>query len=402
MRRRYIIISILCLIAVAVLYTYGFSNKDTILYKTEKIGRGDITKYITATGTVNPVRTVIIGSQVSGLISKLFVDFNSEVKKGQVVAQIDPIPFEHQVKRAEAALVTAIATLERARVTYRNNKRNYVRSKELYANKIISINDLDAARTTYETSLADIKLAESQVSQAKAALEIAKTDLEHTVIVSPLDGIVISRNVDVGQTVVSSFQTPTLFTIAEDLVHMQAIANVDEADIGMVKVGQDAKFTVDAFPDDVFMGKVVEIRMAPVIFQNVVTYSTVINVDNSSLKLKPGMTANTSILVARAEDALRVPNAALRYTPSSILRGDADKKSLTERKFARRVSTHIWILEDEKPKQVEVKLGVSDDNFTEIKEGDVKEGQYVITGEFTPKSRTGARGAQRVPWRGRY
>ena len=164
--------------------------------------------------------------------------------------------------------------------------------------------------------------------QAKASLEIAKTDLEHTVIVSPLDGIVISRDVDVGQTVVSSFQTPTLFHIAEDLVHMQVNTNVDEADIGMVKVEQDAKFTVDAFPDDVFEGKVVEIRMSPVIFQNVVTYNTLINVDNTSLKLKPGMTANTSILVARVEHALRVTNSALRYTPSEMLQSEADKKPL--------------------------------------------------------------------------
>ena len=172
--------------------------------------------------------------------------------------------------------------------------------------------------------------------QAKAALEIAKTDLKYTVIVSPLDGIVISRDVDVGQTVVSSFQTPTLFHIAEDLVHMQVNTNVDEADIGMVKVGQDAKFTVDAFPDDIFDGKVVEIRISPIIFQNVVTYNTIINVDNTSLKLKPGMTANTSILVAKVEHALRIPNSALRYTPSEFLKDEVDKKALTERKFAKK------------------------------------------------------------------
>ena len=204
-----------------------------------------------------------------------------------------------------------------------------------------------------------------------------------------------------GQTVVSSFQTPTLFHIAEDLVHMQVNTNVDEADIGMVKVGQDAKFTVDSFPDDVFEGKVVEIRMSPVIFQNVVTYNTLINVDNTSLKLKPGMTANTSILVARVEHALRVPNSALRYTPSEMLQSEADKRALAERKFATTSSSHIWILDSGELKQIAVKLGIGDDTFTEILEGEVKEGQEAVTGEITPTS--AAKTSQKVPWgRSRY
>ncbi|MBI2470270.1 MAG: efflux RND transporter periplasmic adaptor subunit [Planctomycetes bacterium] len=399
--KKYIIIGIPCLIAIIVASIYSFGSKNTIQYKTAKIDKGSISKYVTATGTINPVRTVLIGSQVTGLISKLYADFNSVVKVGQVVAQIDPVPFEHQIKKAEAALATAIASLEKAKVNSKNNKKNFFRSRKLYAKKVISINDLDAARTTYEAGVADEKLAESQVLQAKAALEIAKTDLKHTVIVSPLDGIVISRDVDVGQTVVSSFQTPTLFHIAEDLVHMQVNTNVDEADIGMVKVGQDTKFTVDAFPDDVFEGKVVEIRMSPVIFQNVVTYNTLINVDNTSLKLKPGMTANTSILVARVEDALRVSNSALRYTPSEFLKNEIDKKALTERKFAKKSSSHIWILDNGQLKQASVKLGIGDDTFTEILEGDVKEGQEAVTGETTPAS--AAKTSQKVPWgRSRY
>ncbi|HHT9137121.1 MAG TPA: efflux RND transporter periplasmic adaptor subunit [Candidatus Wunengus sp. YC60] len=399
--KKYIIIGIPCLIAIIVASIYSLGSKNTIQYKTAKIDKGAISKYVTATGTINPVRTVLIGSQVTGLISKLYADFNSVVKVGQVVAQIDPVPFEHQIKKAEAALATAVASLEKAKVNSKNNKKNFFRSRKLYAKKVISINDLDAARTTYEAGVADEKLAESQVLQAKAALEIAKTDLKHTVIVSPLDGIVISRDVDVGQTVVSSFQTPTLFHIAEDLVHMQVNTNVDEADIGMVKVGQDTKFTVDAFPDDVFEGKVVEIRMSPIIFQNVVTYNTIINVDNSSLKLKPGMTANTSILVARVEDALRVPNAALRYTPSEFLKNEMDKKALTERKFAKKSSSHIWILDRGELKQVAVKLGIGDDTFTEILEGDVKEGQEAVTGETT--SASAAKTSQKVPWgRSRY
>ena len=333
--KKYLTIGIPCLIAIIVASILFLGSKENIQYKTANIERGAISKNVTATGIINPVRTVLTGSQLSGSIPKLYADFNSVVKKGQVVVQIAPVPFEHQVRKAEATLATAAASLEKASVTSKNNKRNYDRSRKLFSKRVISINDLDAMRTTYEIGIAEEKLAEAQVQQAKAALEIAKTDLEHTVIISPLDGIVISRNVDVGQTVVASFQTPTLFNIAEDLVHMQVNTNVDEADIGIIKVGQEAKFTVDAFPDDVFEGKVVEIRMSPIIFQNVVTYDTIINVDNSSLKLKPGMTANTSILVAKVEHVLRVPNAALRYTPSEVLKNGTDKKTAIEKKFTK-------------------------------------------------------------------
>ncbi len=399
--KKYIILGISCLIAVTITIIYFFSGKDAIQYRTEKIERGTISKYITATGTVNPVRTVIIGSQVSGLISQLFVDFNSEVKKGEVVAQIDPIPFELEVKRAEASLATAAATLEKAKVTAKNNRNNYHRAKKLFEKKVISIEELDAARTTYEASTADVQLAEAQVLQAKAALEIAKTNLRHTVITSPLNGIVISREVDVGQTVAATFQTPTLFTLAEDLVHMQVNANVDEADIGMVKVGQPAKFTVDAFPDDVFKGTVVEIRKNPVIFQNVVTYNTIISFDNSLLKLLPGMTANTSILVAKAEDVLKIPNIALRYTPSEVLKKRADELVVSEKKYTKEKGQRIWMLEHGEPKEVFVKLGISDDNYTEVIEGDLKEGQEIIVDETTIKSVfKGTK--QRVPWRGRF
>lgn len=398
---KYLIPGVPCLIAIIVVSIYFFGNTEPTQYKTEKIDRGTIAKYVTATGTINPVRTVIIGSQVTGLISKLYADYNSEVRTGQIVAQIDPIPFEHQVKRAEAALAIAVSSLEKAKVTSKNNRRNYHRSKKLYAKKVVSIEELDSVRTAYEAGLADTKLAEAQVLQAKAALEIAKTDLKHTVILSPLNGIVISRNVDVGQTVVSSFQTPTLFNIAEDLVHMQVNTNVDEADIGMVKVGQDAKFTVDAFPEDVFEGKVSEIRMAPILFQNVVTYDTIINVDNSSLKLKPGMTANASILVDRVEDVLRVPNAALRYTPSEVFKSETDKKALIDRKSSAKTRSHIWVLENGKLRRLEIKLGRGNDSFTEISEGDLKEGQEVVIGETVPV--TAGKGQQKVPWgRSRY
>jgi len=396
--RKYIIIGIPCLIAAIAAPIYFFGAGEAIHYNTVKIDKGDISKYVTATGTINPVRTVLIGSQVSGLISKIYVDFNSTVKPGQILAQIDPVPFEHQVKKADAALATAVATLEKAKVNTQNNYRNYRRSKKLYDKKIISINDLDEVRTTYQTSLADKKLAETQVLQAKATLEIAKTDLEHTVITSSLNGIVISRNVDVGQTVAASFQTPTLFNIAEDLVHMQVNTNVDEADVGMVKVGQTAKFTVDAFPDDIFEGNVIEIRIAPIIFQNVVTYDTLISVNNSSLKLKPGMTANTSILVAKVGNVLRVPNTALRYTPSEILKSDTDTIPLADKKPHVKSQSSIWILDNGGLKHVPVKLGISNDNFTEIIEGDIKEDAEVVISEIRTKPES-VKSSQKVPWR---
>ncbi len=400
--RKFIIIGVPCLIAAIAASIYFFSGKEDVQYKTAKADSGPISKYVTATGTINPVRTVLIGSQVSGLVSKLYADFNSVVKVGQVVAQIDPVPFQHQVKKAEAALAVAEATLEKARVNSKNNRRNYHRSKSLFSKQVISINDLDTARTTYEAGLADVKLAEAQVLQARAALGTAKTDLEHTAIMSPLNGIVVSRNVDVGQTVVASFQTPTLFNIAEDLVHMQVNTNVDEADIGMVKLGQTATFTVDAFPDDVFEGTVVEIRMSPVVFQNVITYNTLINVDNVSLKLMPGMTANTSILVSRVEHALRIPNAALRYKPSDVLRGEAEKKPPLDKKSPQKDGLHVWVLDRGKPRQVTIKTGTADENFTEVQEGDIQEGLDVITGETSPKS-SAPKGTQKVPWRsGRF
>lgn len=394
--KKYIIIGTICLVAIIATYFTFFRNGETVQYKTAKIEVGAIGKYVTATGTINPVRTVLIGSQVSGLVSKLYADFNSVVKVGQIVAQIDPVPFQHKVRMAEAALATATASLEKAKVNAVNNRKTYLRQRKLFVKKIISINDLDAARTVYHVSRAEVKLAEAQVMQATASREVAKTDLEHTSIVSPLNGIVISRNVDVGQTVVASFQTPTLFNIAEDLVHMQIDTNVDEADIGMVAVGQAVKFTVDAFPDDVFEGKVTEIRMSPIIFQMVVTYDTIVSVNNSALKLKPGMTANTSILVASKEQVMKVPNAALRYTPSSAPKGDSGKKAPEGKNPSEKSVTQIWLLEQGKLKQVVVKPGIADDNFTEISSDKVKEGMAVVTTETSSSTTTKAQ--QKAPW----
>src|SRR6266704_2921859 len=271
-------------------------------YQISIVTRGPITQAVTATGTLNPVVNVQVGSQVSGNISKLFADFNSQVKAGQVVAQIDPALFQATVTQAEGDLANAQAALELAKV-------NATRMQELFARKTSSQADLDQA-------MANLHQAEANVKIKQGALDKAKADLDHCTITSPIDGIVISRNVDVGQTVAASLQAPVIFQIANDLTKMQIDANVAEADVGVLEVGQDVDFTVDAFPMRTFRGKVVQVRNAPITVQNVVTYDTVIGVSNPDLKLKPGMTANVSIIVAQKDNVLQIKNAALRYRPS--------------------------------------------------------------------------------------
>src|SRR5512133_3655631 len=277
-------------------------NVGGATYQTAPIARGPITQAVTATGTLNPVVNVQVGSQVSGNIAKLFVDYNSQVKAGQVVAQIDPALFQATVTQTEGDLANAQATLELAKV-------NAKRTQELFAKKTSSQADVDQAMATLHQSEANVKIKQG-------ALDKARADLEHCTITSPIDGVVISRSVDVGQTVAASLQAPVIFAIANDLTKMQVDANVAEADVGVVQVGQDVDFTVDAFPTQTFHGKVVQVRNAPITVQNVVTYDTVIGVNNPDLKLKPGMTANVSIIAARKDNVLQIKNAALRYRPA--------------------------------------------------------------------------------------
>src|SRR5213596_3368080 len=277
-------------------------NSGAENYQISIVTRGPITQAVTATGTLNPVVNVQVGSQVSGNIAKLFADFNSQVKAGQVVAQIDPALFQATVTQAEGDLANAQAALELARV-------NAKRTQDLFARKTSSQADLDQA-------MANLHQAEANVKIKQGALDKAKADLEHCTITSPIDGVVISRNVDVGQTVAASLQAPVIFQIANDLTKMQIDSNVAEADVGVLEVGQDVDFTVDAFPMRTFHGKVVQVRNAPITVQNVVTYDTVIGVNNADLKLKPGMTANVSIVVAHKDNVLQIKNAALRYRPA--------------------------------------------------------------------------------------
>src|SRR5438552_11615119 len=271
-------------------------------YQTANVTRGPITQAVTATGTLNPVVNVQVGSQVSGNISKLFADFNSQVKAGQVVAQIDPALFQAAVTQAEGDVASAQAALELARL---NGKR----TQDLFARKTSSQADLDQA-------MANLHQAEANVKIKQGALDKVKADLEHCTITSPIDGVVISRSVDVGQTVAARLQAPVIFQIANDLAKMDIDSNVAEADVGVVQMGQDVDFTVDAFPTQTFHGKVVQVRNAPITVQNVVTYDTVIGVSNPDLKLKPGMTANVSIVAECKYNVLQIKNAALRYRPT--------------------------------------------------------------------------------------
>jgi RND family efflux transporter, MFP subunit len=300
--------------------------------------RGEIVSSVTATGTVNAVTTVLVGTQVSGTIKTLYVDFNSPVKKNQLIAQIDPATFEAQVEQAKANLFSAKANLDKSEATVIDAKRTMERNRELVSENLIAQSDFDTAETNYETAKASVSAAKAQIAQTEASLKFAETNLQYSRILSPVDGVVISRSVDVGQTVAASFQTPTLFTIAQDLTKMQIDTNVDEADIGKVSVGQKVDFTVDAYPEITFKGTVWQIRNAPIIVQNVVTYDVVIKVDNPELKLKPGMTANVSIITSFKKDILKIPNAALRFMPQEEEKITIDKKG-----------TGIWIIQKANP-----------------------------------------------------
>ncbi len=352
----------LCLLSLAAAaYWYWWSAKTPpVQFKTAQVDRGSITATVTATGTVNPVISVQVGSQVTGKIIKLFADYNSSVKEGQPVAQIDPAPFDVKVVEARAILHNARGSLHKAEVDLDQHRIELARMINLREHEFVAQSDLDLART-------NARDAEAQVEQARAALASAELDLSHTTISSPVDGVVVSRNVDVGQTVAASLQAPTLFIIAQDLTRMQVDANVSESDIGGVAEGKTADFTVDAYPHEQFSGTVVQVRNAPISIQNVVTYDVVINVDNRALKLKPGMTANVSIVTANKPDTLRVPNTALRFKMPGA---PTDRKKPT-----------VWELNaDGRARPVTLTPGIADSMFTEVEEGDLGKGDLVIVG----------------------
>jgi HlyD family secretion protein len=379
------IISAVIILLAVIGYILFRGNGNEPKFRTEKVTKGDLVMTVTSTGTVNPVTTVLVGTQVSGTIKEIYVDFNSPVKKGQLIARIDPALFEAQVNQARANLFSAKANLEKAEATLVDAKRTMERNKELLSKNLIAQSDFDTAETNYETAKASVSAVKAQVVQTEAALSLAETNLYYTKIVSPVEGIVVSRNVDVGQTVAASFQTPTLFSIAQDLTKMQIDGNVDESDIGNIKVGQDVEFIVDAYPDITFKGKVWQVRNAPITVQNVVTYDVVIQVANPELKLKPGMTANVSIITAIKKDVLKIPNAALRFSLSEKGVQTPEKKG-----------PGIWILEKEQPMRIPVSTGISDGNYTELVSGEIREGQEVIIESLVKANTTTPSGPPRM------
>jgi HlyD family secretion protein len=317
---------------------------------------------------------VQVGSQVSGNIQKLFADFNSKVKAGDVVAQIDPVLFKAAVTQAEGDVASAQAALELAKV-------NATRTQQLFANK-------NSAQADVDQAMANLHQAEANVKIKQGALDRAKADLDHCTITSPVDGEVISRSVDVGQTVAASLQAPVIFTIANDLTKMQIDSNVAEADVGVVTVDQNVDFTVDAFPARTFHGKVVQVRNAPITVQNVVTYDTVIGVTNDDLKLKPGMTANVSIMIAHRDDVVQIKNAALRYRPADApteTRSTSSSGGKSSGGRERKNERTVYVLSGSRPKPAQIKTGISDGISTEVLEG-LKEGDRVVTAELTSTS----------------
>jgi len=444
--KRYWLIAIGTIIALGGFAAFEFKGQEQPQYFTSKADRGDIREVVEATGTINAVITVQVGSQVSGTIARLYVDFNSRVRKGQVVAQIDPPLFQGallqaraDLANAEANVASAKANLVKAKAAEIQTKADYERAVGLARENVMSQQQLDLAKANHDSAVAAVSAAEAQVTQAvaqgqqkQAALTVAQTNLDYTTIRAPIDGTVIARNVDVGQTVAASLQAPTLFTIAQDLTKMQVYASTDESDVGMIKKGQVVTFKVDAFPRDTFTGRVSQIRMNATTVQNVVTYNTVIDFDNPELKLFPGMTAYITIPVASATNGLRVPNGALRYKPDlkveeiralyqkyglddntttsiasdssgSGVVGKRDRAhaalpqpsgSDTEHEGTPRLDIAVlWKLHpDQTIEPVKIRTGITDHTVTEVAEvvkGELKPGEELVTGSMTAGKTSG-------------
>jgi len=384
-------------------------------WDTAKVTRAPIVAKVTASGTLSALVTVQVGAQVSGRISKINVDFNDTVKKGQVVAQIDPQLFEASVQQAKANLTAAEGNLEKAKAQAMDLHRIAERDKPLVKQNLIAQAQADTDEANALAGDAGIKAAEGTVEQARANLNQADVNLGYTTIISPIDGTVISRNVDVGQTVASALQAPTLFTIAQDLAKMQVDTNVAEADVGKLTAGMEAGFTVDAWPGVRFVGKVRQVRDNPITVQNVVTYDAVIDVSNPDAKLKPGMTANVTFVYAKKDDALAVPNAALRFRPPQDLTGGGGRPRgaggggpipavSTSGGTMAPVAGHerpadqrtVWVLKADNPSPVMIQTGVSDGTVTEVVQGDLAEGDLVITGGGPPAGSNSGRPPMRI------
>ncbi len=368
------------LAALAVAWWAGHRSVP-VQYLRAPVTRGLVARSISATGTVNPVLTVIVGSYVSGVIQAQYCDFNTRVRKGQLCARIDPRPYQTVVDQNTAQLGVARAQLQKDLANLQYARINEARQAGLVGRGVVSQDVVDAARNALSQASAQVLLDQATVREREASLEAARVNLGYTDIVSPVDGTVVSRNVTIGQTVAASFQTPTLFLIATDLTRMQVDANVSESDIGSVHTGDAARFSVEAWPGRVFDARVVQVRQAPQAVQNVITYDVVVAVDNSQLLLKPGMTATVSIVTAQRDGVLRVPDQALRFQPSDMPQGAAGAAGAGRGAAAQ---ARVWVLRDGRPVAVPVRIGLDDDTHAELLGGALAQGDEVIVGEQRP------------------
>jgi len=387
---RWLSLAVVCAVAVYVGCAW-LEPPDASTYITAPVTRGPIVRSVTATGTVNPVTVVQVGTYVSGPISQIFVDFNSPVKAGALMARIDPRPYQAQVDLARANLANSKAQLSKDQANLIYQKVTDVRDAELVKQSVVSQSTLDSQDSTYNQAVAQIELDRAAISQAAASLRAAELNLYYTNIISPVDGIVVSRNVDQGQTVAASYQTPTLFLVAQDLTKMQVDANVSESDVGGVRISQPVDFTVDAYTTRTFEGHVSQVRQAPITVQNVVTYDVVVTVPNPELLLMPGMTANITIVIDRREDVLRVPLRAVNFSPhhrgfgAGALADAADYQGgYTAGEHRHERSPRVWVETGGKIHPVKIERGMDDGDNVEVLSGDLQPGDNVVTGEMLP------------------
>jgi HlyD family secretion protein len=401
------------LAAGAAYYFWPTHGSAPASYVTAPVDRGKIEQSVNSTGAVNPVTTVQVGTYVSGPIQAIDVTFNSPVRKGQRIAKIDPAPFAVKVREAAASVQNAKAKVGGDQADLKLKKLLLERNRVLLGRNLVAQNDVDTAETVHEQAVAQLALDQAAVAQAQANLDEAQVNLAYTDIVSPVDGVVVSVSVSVGQTVAASFQTPTLFLIAGDLTKMQVDTNVSESDVGRVKEGQHASFTVDAYPGQPFRGKIAQVRNAPITVQNVVTYDVVIAVDNPELELKPGMTANVSITTAKRDDVLRIPVRALRFRPEGAQSAEG-KKPKTEKKDKKEKkaekaekekkkkdkmeeNTVYALAPDGTLRRVEVEIGIRDSQHAEVLSGDLHEGDEIVTGQQREGTAEADASSQRPP-----
>lgn len=394
MKRRPLLVVALALLAIGVALgvAYFVGRGDSASYKFAKVERGPLTAAVAAAGTLNPVASVQVGSQISGQLKEILVDFNSPVKSGQLIARIDPETYQYKLRQAEAdldatrsAVNVQRAQVLQAQVNLAEAERDYERKKMLVERKFISAADRDKARTTLEATRAQLQLTQAQVAnsesivrQREAQVAQARVDLGRTEIRSPVDGVVVKRSVEPGQTVAASLQAPELFVIARNLSDMQVETSIDEADVGRVQVGQQATFTVDAFPGRTFKGEVRQVRKAATVVSNVVTYTVIVSAANSDLLLLPGMTANVRVVTTHKESVLKVANAALRFRPEEgATAGDRQR-------HRPRGQGRVWVLAAGKPEAIDVQTGITDGSSTEVGGEGIDEGLEVITGANTP------------------